>query len=240
MSRPLVHAFLLLLLAAWPRARARADDVLDLNAATAEAFEQLPGIGPSKARAIVKDRDEHGPFSSVEALDRVKGFGVATVSRLKPHLRVGAAPAPAAPGTLPAAPDLDALDRESPEGKLNLNVATLDQLQQLDGILRANARIIVAWRQKRGPFRHICELAKVPGLPPRLLQTVQYFVTVRFDANTVRGQELEASGLARSAAEALLAARGKHGNFEAAADLEKVAGLSAEERAALRALLWFP
>lgn len=65
---------------------------LDLNAASQAALESLPGVGPSRAAAIVADRQAHGPFSDVDALDRVKGFGPATVERLRPYLEVGATP----------------------------------------------------------------------------------------------------------------------------------------------------
>ncbi len=44
----------------------------------------LPGIGPALAARIIADRDEHGPFRTVEELDRVKGIGPTTLERLRP------------------------------------------------------------------------------------------------------------------------------------------------------------
>lgn len=66
---------------------------LDVNAASAEELELLPGIGPSVASAIVADRADRGPFRTVDDLDRVRGIGPALVSRVRPHVRAGAAPA---------------------------------------------------------------------------------------------------------------------------------------------------
>lgn len=62
--------------------------LLDLNAATAVELERLPGIGPSKARDIVADRERHGSFSRVTDLDRIRGIGPAAVARLSTLVRV--------------------------------------------------------------------------------------------------------------------------------------------------------
>lgn len=55
---------------------------LDVNTATAGQLEQLPGIGPATAAAIVDDRDRNGPFASVDDLDRVSGIGPAKLAAL--------------------------------------------------------------------------------------------------------------------------------------------------------------
>jgi len=73
---------------------ARMDDLLvfglpiDVNTASADALEAIPGIGPHTAASILADRDENGAFSAVEDLDRVRGIGPATVERLRPFVRV--------------------------------------------------------------------------------------------------------------------------------------------------------
>jgi len=56
---------------------------LDLNTATAEQLESLPGVGPSTAAAIVDDRDRNGPFASVDDLDRVPGIGPTKLAALR-------------------------------------------------------------------------------------------------------------------------------------------------------------
>jgi competence protein ComEA len=60
------------------------DDRVDLNVATLEELQRLPGVGPVAARRIVEAR----PFESVEALVRVPGFGPAKVRVLAPETRV--------------------------------------------------------------------------------------------------------------------------------------------------------
>lgn len=61
---------------------------VDLNSATEAQLQQLPGIGPTRAKAIVEDRNQHGPFASVEDLGRVKGIGEKTIVELKPLVTV--------------------------------------------------------------------------------------------------------------------------------------------------------
>jgi len=60
---------------------------LEINRASAEELERLPGIGPALARRIVAYRDTAGPFQRLEELDRVPGIGPALLARLAPLLR---------------------------------------------------------------------------------------------------------------------------------------------------------
>ena len=61
---------------------------VDPNRAPPELLVQLPGIGPARARAIVRARNA-APFGSVHDLERVSGIGPATRSRLERWLAVG-------------------------------------------------------------------------------------------------------------------------------------------------------
>lgn len=63
--------------------------MIDLNRATSEQLDTLPGIGPSKAAAIVAYREEHGPFQTIEDIMKVKGIGPATFDKLKSLITVG-------------------------------------------------------------------------------------------------------------------------------------------------------
>lgn len=61
---------------------------LDLNQATAEELERLPGLGPELARRIVEYRQQHGAFKRLEDLAEVKGVGPKKFTHLKTHLTV--------------------------------------------------------------------------------------------------------------------------------------------------------
>ena len=56
---------------------------VDLNTATAEQLDALPGVGPATAAKIVSDRTANGPFKSVDDLMRVSGIGPAKFEALK-------------------------------------------------------------------------------------------------------------------------------------------------------------
>jgi competence protein ComEA len=61
---------------------------LDLNSATAEQLEQVPGIGPKTAQAIVDFRQKSGPFRRIEDLLAIKGISQAKLDKMRPYLKV--------------------------------------------------------------------------------------------------------------------------------------------------------
>ena len=63
-------------------------EVLDLNTATLSDLTRLPGIGQTKAQAILDWREAYGPFRAVEDLLSVDGIGEKTWETLRPYVRV--------------------------------------------------------------------------------------------------------------------------------------------------------
>lgn len=62
---------------------------VDINTADAAALEELPGVGPSIAQAIVEWRETNGQFASVDELEDVPGIGPATLDEIRESARVG-------------------------------------------------------------------------------------------------------------------------------------------------------
>src|SRR5207302_11351542 len=56
---------------------------LDLNTASAEQLDALPGVGPATAQKIIDYRQAHGPFRSVDELAGVRGVGPSKLAQLK-------------------------------------------------------------------------------------------------------------------------------------------------------------
>jgi competence protein ComEA len=76
-----------------PAAGAAAGDAagtgpVNLNTATADQLETLPGIGPSLAQAIIDERERSGGFRSVDDLRTVRGIGDARFAQVQPHVTV--------------------------------------------------------------------------------------------------------------------------------------------------------
>jgi competence protein ComEA len=61
---------------------------LNLNTATLEQLDELPGVGPATAQKILDYREEHGGFGSVEELGQVPGIGDVRMASLRDQVRV--------------------------------------------------------------------------------------------------------------------------------------------------------
>ena len=61
---------------------------VDLNTATVEQFDALPGVGPITAASIVAWRQVNGKFTSVDQLGEVDGIGPARLEKLRPLVRI--------------------------------------------------------------------------------------------------------------------------------------------------------
>jgi competence protein ComEA len=60
--------------------------LVNINTATEAQLDDLPGVGPVTAAAIVQWRTENGPFSAVDELIEVSGIGEATLAEMAPFV----------------------------------------------------------------------------------------------------------------------------------------------------------
>jgi competence protein ComEA len=167
------------------------DERIDVDLAPAGELARLPKVGPRLAKTIVADRQAHGPFGSLEGLDRVAGIGPGLLKTIGPHVVFSGA---AGPGTREAGGGGRAVGPVAPGGPcftspvplprcpaapLNINTASLAELDALPGIGPAKARAIVRYREEHGEFAALEGLAGVPGLSRAVLARLKETVVVR-------------------------------------------------------------
>jgi competence protein ComEA len=145
---------------------------VNINAADQAELETLPGIGPSKATAILQYRADHGPFKSVDELDNVSGIGPSTLASIRDLVTIGApgsstgtASAPATTTTTTAATPTTTAPASSGGGcPVNINTADAGSLENLPGIGASKAAAILQYRVDNGPYASCDALDNVSGI----------------------------------------------------------------------------
>jgi competence ComEA-like helix-hairpin-helix protein len=160
---------------------------IDADRATAAELARLPRVGLALAKTIVADREAKGPFGSLEGLDRVPGIGPGLLAAIGLHVTFSRPKAPSfapASGQFARPPPLaGGVSAGSSVGgrapPVNLNTATLSELDDLPSIGPARAAAILQEREARGPFASVEELSRVPGLGPAAIARLRDRVAVR-------------------------------------------------------------
>lgn len=165
---------------------------LNINTATQAELETLPGIGESKAVAIIQYRTDHGAFKTVDELDNVPGIGESTLANLRPLVTVGdgkttsgaaasTTPASTTPAsTTPASTTLASTTPASTSGcMVNINTADSAALQTLPGIGESKAAAIIQYRTDHGKFATCDSLDDVSGIGPATVAALKDCCSVK-------------------------------------------------------------
>ena len=167
---------------------------VNINTADQSELETLPGIGPSKAVAIIQYRTEHGAFKSVDELDNVSGIGPSTLASIRDLVTVaggtkapvGSEPASATSTPAPATTATTTTTTAAPPPAapaagcpVNINKADAAGLDLLPGIGASKAAAIIDYRTQNGPFASCNDLNAVTGIGDSTLSQLLPCCTVK-------------------------------------------------------------
>ncbi|MBO0322538.1 helix-hairpin-helix domain-containing protein [Muricauda sp. CAU 1633] len=130
---------------------------LDLNSATAEQLQTVRGIGETLSKRIIKFRDRLGGFLVNEQLYDVYGLEPEVIKRALEQFQV-----------------IDAPNVE----KINVNMATVEQLAQLIYIDYDLAREIVSYRETNGAFTTLNELKRLKSFPADRIERIKLYLSL--------------------------------------------------------------
>ncbi len=244
-----------------------AGELLDINRASEAELQQLPGIGPARARAIVEHREQHGPFKTIDSLADVHGIGPAVLRSISDRIttsgeEVQSTP-PAATSQSPSTqsdddgfdldltkdgePENEVFERAStPDGSdtgssdlININTAEPSVLTLLPGVGPARAEAIISHRSAEGPFISIERITDVSGIGPATYRNIHDKITVRIDINEATVTDLVAVGVDKVSAGRIIDWIEEHGPVKATVQLSEDIGLDESLVATLEPILRF-
>jgi competence protein ComEA len=170
--------------------------IINVNTASAEEIDRLPGISFSRAVQIVAYREQHGPFNNMD--DFMEGGQLSSGFRSLLENRIS-----------------------FEDTRLNVNTASAEEIDQLPGISFSRAVQIVAYREQHGPFNNMDEFmagAQLgPGMWDLLIDRISFegeAETPIINVNTASPEQIaQLPGISQTRAEQIVAYREQHGPF---------------------------
>lgn len=196
-------------------AAAAAPQKINVNYASRTGLESIPGIGNVLAQRILAFRGANGLFAEVEDLESIDGIGPVSLENLKPYV----------------------------ETKIDVNVASKNQLMVLPTIGASKASAIIAYRNAHGPYSKIADLLYVISLAD--YDAIKRFVkageialnpgATLIDVNKEGADQLlTLPGIGEAKAKAIVDYRTNHGVFYSKDDLLFVPGIGPVTLAGIR------
>lgn len=175
-------------------------EMVNINTATQEELQSLPGMDQSLAQSIVQYRQTNGPFKSVDDLSQVQGMDEQKLRGIKGQLTAE---------------------------KINVNTAKADELQKVPGMDQALAQSIIQYRDTNGPFQSVDDLTKVQGISDQKLESIQAYLTVeKINVNTATAEEMQIiPGMDQALAQSIIQYREANGPFQSVDELTQVQGI---------------
>lgn len=171
---------------------------IDINTASFEELKTLPRIGTVSANKIIEYRKIYGRFNSIEEITRVKGIGKKTFEKIREAITVGSSSYCTAkksfselekPESLPERMKSIMINEEGSmtihgsktfqeQLKININTASIEELDRLHGIGPAIANRIIEYRKFHGGFQSIEEITRVKGIGVKTYEKIKGSITI--------------------------------------------------------------
>ncbi len=185
---------------------------VNINTASKDELDSLPGIGEKKAELIIEYREKNGKFKSLKDIVKVKGIGEKTYEKLEPLITIDenskettetektktnetsktTVKKEETNDNQMRISDDDLVDSgdKDPTGRINLNTSAEDDFLLLPGIGEAKAAQIVEYRNKNKYFNSISEIKNVKGINDSMFTKMSDFITVKINVNCVSEEAL--------------------------------------------------
>ncbi len=200
----------------------------DINNADENELEQLPGIGPVTALKIIRYREQNGPFSSIEDIQKVSGIGPCTFNDIQNLIYVEQS---------------GGISIDTGVSKININTAGVKELSALPGIGEKTALNIISYRDKNGPFQSDKDILNVTGIGAKKLGKFAHMITFnrnnpsppvltgpessKININRATAEEIAMlPGFSNNLAERIIRYRRLNGPFPSAEKIADVPGIS--------------
>ncbi|MFB6344875.1 MAG: ComEA family DNA-binding protein [bacterium] len=205
------------------RREIRHDWKLNINKASAEKLQNLPGVGPNLAENIVNYRRESDGYYRKSDLTRVSGIGSETLGEFRDKIKIGQ--------------DVSDQKRNRDSTRIDINSASREQLQTIDGIGPVTAERVMQYRKKHGDIRTRADLLKITGIGPKTAKVILRKVEElpggtdsttgsKIDVNTANRNELRTlRGIGEVLAGRIIDYRDQHGGFSELSELQRVDGI---------------
>jgi competence ComEA-like helix-hairpin-helix protein len=128
-------------------------NAIDINTASSEDWQQLPGVGVGFATRIANYRDKLGGFYSIEQVKETYGLPDSTFQKIKPYLKPS-----------------------SVSHKINVNNASVEDLRKHPYLKFKHADLIINYRTQHGKFKDANDLKKIMALPPDVVEKVKAYL----------------------------------------------------------------
>ncbi len=180
--------------------KSESDKKIDINTATVQELDRLPGVGPSRAKSIIEYRTQVGGFKNIEELKNVGGIGEKTFSSLKDRIYATSVVSIQkqeepidedkpfqAPIEVTQYPEFKEIQKPQPAPvveeddnvveKININTADEFELRKLPGIGEKRAQAIIDYRKIHGDFEKPSDIMRVMGIGKKTYEKNKYLIT---------------------------------------------------------------